>query len=46
MFMHYVREDRECILLAFASTCVVGKNLNTPDWSVMAGDATTGGPGR
>ena len=34
-------EDRERILFAFVSTCVVGKNPNTPNWSSMADDAIT-----
>ena len=34
-------EDRGRIMLVFVSACVVGKNLNTPNWSSMADDAIT-----
>ena len=35
------RKDRGRILFAFVSTCVVGKNPNTPNLSSMADDAIT-----
>ena len=38
---HMVREDLGRILFALVSTCVVGKNPNTPNWSSMADDAIT-----
>ena len=36
-------EDCRHILFVFVSTCMVSKNLNTPNWSSMADDAITWG---
>ena len=37
------RKDRGHILFAFVSACVVGKNLNIPNWSSVADNAITQG---
>ena len=39
--LHGAQRSCECILFAFVSMCVVGKNLNIPNRSSMADDAIT-----
>ena len=38
---HMAHKDCGRILFAFVSKCVVGKEPNTPNWSLMADDAIT-----
>ena len=40
---HTASEDRVRILFVFVSARMVGKNLNTPNWSSMADDTITQG---